>query len=473
MSLYPNNPIILVDDEQEALTSMEMTLESVQFSNIVQCPRGDQVWSILRKKKADLIVLDIVMPGVSGEDLLEQIHGELPDVPVIMVTGLNDIETAVRCIKKGAHDYILKPIERERFIAGVRHALEIQELRREYNALTEKFLNNKLHHPEAFTGIITAEPIMHSIFRYIEAAAPTSHPVLITGETGVGKELIAHAIHDVSGRKGEFVAVNAAGLDDTMFADTLFGHVKGAFTGAGERRPGLIERAEGGTLFLDEIGDLSLVSQVKLIRLLQEREYLPLGSDMAKGTTARVVVATCKDIVDLRDSTDFRTDLFYRLRTHHIHIPALRERKGDLQLLTEYFLEHTAKELNKPVPTVPKELYTLLNTYHFPGNIRELQAMVLDTVVNHTGKMLSTSNFRKKLGLPVPNGSSQRSIENNEIAVDTTLLTFHERLPSFKEAQGLLVQEALTRAKGNKTLAANLLGITRQALSQRMSRKNV
>ena len=217
---------------------------------------------------------------------------------------------------------------------------------------------------------------MYSIFQYVETIARTALPVMITGETGVGKEMIASAIHKLSGREGAFVPVNIAGLDDHLFSDTLFGHRRGAFTSADSSRKGLIEQASNGTLFLDEIGDLHVESQVKLLRLLQEGKYYPLGADVPKSSNARTVVATNREIQFLRDSESFRNDLYFRLQSHHIHLPPLRERTGDIPLLVAHFLESAAERLDQEIPTPAPELLTLLETYQFPGNVRELQGMV-------------------------------------------------------------------------------------------------
>ena len=250
-----------------------------------------------------------------------------------------------------------------------------------------------LDHPEAFSEIKTTCETMHGLFQYAEAIADSPMPILITGETGTGKELLVNAVHSLGAHKGELVKVNIAGLDDHMFTDTLFGHGKGAFTGAHNTRPGLIERASGGTLFLDEIGDLSPSSQVKLLRLLQDREYYPIGADLPQFTDARIIAATSLTAQDLFRSDTFRKDLYYRLQTHHLHLPPLRERIEDIRVLLPHFLEKASRELGKKMPTPPKELYTLLCTYHFPGNIRELQSMVYDAVGKHVSGKLSMSGF--------------------------------------------------------------------------------
>ena len=318
--------------------------------------------------------------------------------------------------------------------------------------------------PAGFEDIVTNNREMFSIFQYITSISKTAEPVLITGETGVGKELIAAAIHRASGLKGRLVPVNTAGLDDVMFSDTLFGHRRGAFTGADKSRPGLIERAENGTLFLDEVGDLSLASQVKLLRLLQEGEYMPLGQDETKLAKVRVITVTNQDIWHLQKIGKFRKDLNFRLRTHHIHIPPLRERPDDLPLLTNHFLEKAATALSKKTPTAPRELIPLLQTYSFPGNIRELQAMLFDAVSRHTAKVLSLNSLKRH----ILEGHKDMSLSDQPDSEETTYLRFPSELPTIKETTRLLVAEAMKRAGGNQSLAARMLGVTQQALSKRL-----
>ena len=286
--------------------------------------------------------------------------------------------------------------------------------------------------------------------------------MLITGETGTGKELVARAIHDASGCSGVFMPVNIAGFDDVMFSDTLFGHRKGSFTGAEQDRPGLVEMAAGGTLFLDEIGDLSVQSQVKLLRLLDEEEYFPLGWDVPRKSHARIVVATNRQLEAEVGAGRFRKDLFYRLKTHWIHLPPLRERKGDLPLLIDHFLRQAAEELQKPRPSVPDEILPLLGTYDFPGNVRELRSLLFDALSRHRGGILSLGPIRRAIGpaQPLP----QAGPSGLEIA-------YPERLPTLKQSARLLVAEAMKRAGGNQSVAARLLGISQQALSKRLSRK--
>lgn len=322
---------------------------------------------------------------------------------------------------------------------------------------------------EAFVKIITKNQKMLSFFQYIESIAESSRPVLITGETGVGKELIAESIHMLSKRKGRLVRVNVAGVGDSVFSDTLFGHIKGAFTGADHIRPGLIEEAAGGTIFLDEIGDLSSESQIKLLRLIQEGEYFPLGHDKVKQTDTRIVASTNADLWALQRVGKFRKDLNFRIRTHHIPVPPLRERKDDIPLLIEYFLSKSAYALKKKKPTYPKELFSLLRTYSFPGNVRELEAMIHDAVSTHISGMLVLNTFETHI--QQQHHDNPKSFSETEPDQNVIIL-FGKELPTLKNANQLLLKEALKRSNGNKTLAAKLLGITRQALSKRLNKED-
>jgi DNA-binding NtrC family response regulator len=363
---------------------------------------------------------------------------------------------------------MVKPVERSRLVGGVKRAMELRELQRENRLLKAHVLSDRLEHPEAFSRLVTCSLSMRSIFQYVEAVASSPRPLLITGETGVGKELVARAVHTLSGRKSAFVPVNVAGLDDNVFADTLFGHKKGAFTGADQPRAGLLEQASGGTLFLDEIGDLTPASQVKLLRLLQDGEFFPLGSDLAKRSDARVIVATNQDLEALQRSGRFRKDLYYRLCDHHIHIPPLRKRMEDLPLLVDHFMEKAATTMGKSRPTPPEELLTLLATHPFPGNVRELESMVFDAVSSHRSGKLSLDIFKSHIFQKPP---SPREDHRDQTAIEGACVLFSERLPTLKEIERLLVDEAMRRAKGNQSIAALSLGITRQALNKRVRKE--
>ncbi len=462
----PHFPILMVDDEPQTLEGFELILNSNGFNHIRTCPDSRDVMDFLSRQEPSVILLDLSMPHLSGRDLLSRIAARHPHIPVIIVTGRNEVETAVDCMSQGAFDYMVKPVEPSRMVSAVRRAVELQEERLEYRNFRKKVLEDDLEHPEVFAGIITANKQMRSIFQYCETIAGTGKPVLITGESGVGKELIARAVHLLSRLKGAFVPVNVAGLDDLLFSDTLFGHLKGAFTTAEDKRSGLIQKARAGTLFLDEIGDLSLVSQLKLLRILQEKEYYPMGSDIPIETDARIITATNRDLIGLMDNRLFRADLYYRIQTHHIHIPPLRERVSDIPLLLDYFLETTAEALGKPKPTPPSELAGLLSGYAFPGNVRELESMVFDAVSNHRRKMLSLDRFKQHIQ------NHQGPAATDEIRSPDRMNPFSmvDPLPTLREAPHLLLSEAVKRSRGNKITAAMMLGITRSGLNKALKR---
>jgi len=461
MSKYPTNPVLLVDDEETWLRSFSLALKSHGIDNIICCQDSSEVPSILASTEVEVMAVDLAMPGMSGEELIVEVGRTHPDVPVLVITGMGQVETAVQCIKRGAFDFFVKTNDKSSLVSGIRHAIEIRELRRENSGLRTRFLQDTLERPEAFAPIVTCSKAMRSIFQYIEAIARSTQPVLITGESGVGKELVAKVIHSLSGRQGEFIPVNVAGLDDNIFADTLFGHKKGAFTGADRARPGLVENAKAGTLFLDEIGDLPHASQVKLLRLVQEREYLPIGSDVTRKTDARIIAATNVDPAALGESERFRADLYYRLRAHHVHLPPLRERREDIPLLVDHFLRQACQQRRKPV--APPELFPLLMGYPFPGNIRELQFLILDAVSCTTGETLDIGRIREHVAAHHGDAPAAGSGEGAGVQ-------FGPELPTLKRVCAELVMEAMRRTGGNQAMAAGMLGVSRQALNKRLNK---
>lgn len=462
-----NLPILLVDDEQEILRSFTRILNIEGIENVFTIDDSRQVMPFLKEQNIGVIILDLKMPYISGDELLLEINHDFPSIPVIIMTAVNEVESAVRCMKSGAFDYLVKPVDESIFLSSLMKAMEFYSLRKEATSLKQYLLDDRIENESAFSSIITNSKKMRSIFKYAEVIAVSNQPVLITGETGVGKELIARAIHALSRRKGEFVAVNIAGLDDTVFSDTLFGHKRGSFTGADQPRDGLITRAGGGTLFLDEIGDMSEASQAKLLRLLQENEYYPLGSDVPKHTDARVVVATNQVLQNLISSGKFRKDLYYRLRGHQIHIPPLRERIEDIPLLVSSFLEEAANSLKKKKPTPPPELITYLSTSDFPGNVRELKAVIFDAVARHKSGVLSMDSFKEFIHKERLTEGKIPPSQTNEL---NSFVSGFQRFPTLKEAENYLISEALRRSNNNQGVAASLLGITRQALNKRLNR---
>jgi len=461
-------PILLVDDEVHILHSFSVMLKSAGIKNIVTIDDSRKVMPFLSENRAALVVLDLSMPYISGIEILTKITHDFPEIPVIIVTATNELATAVECMKSGAYDYLLKPVEKNRFLSAIKKTLEIGYLKKEVSSLKHYLLSDDLKKESAFSHIVTTNKKMQAIFKYIEVISNSPFPVLITGETGVGKELVAKAIYLSGTGYNNFTAVNVAGLDDTMFSDTLFGHKKGAFTGAESFRDGLISQASGGLLFLDEIGDLNQQSQVKLLRLLQEKEYYQLGSDLPKKTDARVIVATNRDIKSLLQEEKIRKDLYFRLSAHHIHVPPLRERVDDIHFLVEHFLEKAANALNKKKPTPPPELVTLLSTYDFPGNVRELETLIYDAVSRHESGVLSLETFKNIIKMARErSGQNLPDLTPTTRGIDQLLKSF----PTLKQAEMFLIERALERAKGNQGIAASILGITRQALNKRLIRK--
>jgi DNA-binding NtrC family response regulator len=453
--------IVCLDDDVGVLKRTERLLRFEGFSDVVLCEHAQDIWPLLKERRAVALVLDLLMPDADGYEVLAAMRREHPEVPVIVATALDDLDAVVRCMKAGAFDYVPKSAESTRLIASIEHAALIGSLQDYNKSLRDTLLAGDRALPGYFSAIVTRDSRMLAIFRYIEAIATSDKAILLTGESGTGKELFAAAIHAASGRRGPLVSLNIAGLDDTMFSDTLFGHKRGAFTGADGDRPGLIERASGGTLFLDEIGDLSPQSQVKLLRLIEQRLYYPLGADLTRSSDALIVAATNRNVEAMAAGGSFRQDLFYRLGTHRIHIPPLRERPDDLALLVERFVEQAAGKFAKKKPAVPPELYDLLGAYDFPGNVRELESMIHDAVGRSDTPVLALSSFRDKI---FKQGAPARQTQKRSLNAFAAFPV----LPSLKEASEELIREALRRAGGNQGVAAALLGISRSALNRRI-----
>ncbi|HBG04053.1 MAG: two-component system response regulator [Geobacteraceae bacterium GWC2_58_44] len=447
-------PVVVVDDDWEMLILYRMLLLGHGIEHVVTFQDGGELLPFLRRSDAAAVILDLSLPTVGGLELLHSMVDQFPQLPVIIITAHAAVDQAVACMRAGACDYLIKPVKNEQVVAALDRALELSGANK-----------REMETTPGFPDIVTQDMQMLRLLKRIRSVACSGQPVMITGETGVGKELFAEAVHQSGGSAGAFVTVNVAGVDDVAFSDTLFGHRKGAFTGADQARDGLIKRAAGGTLFLDEIGDLRESSQVKLLRLIQEHEYMPLGSDTPAKTDAHIVVATNCDPKKLLELGRLREDLYYRLCCHHLHVPPLRERAGDLLLLLDHFLSQAARGMGKPKPTYPSELPRMLERYRFPGNVRELEAMVYDAVALHERGPLSLACFKEKIG-GSPSSADEAVMEQENVQV------IFKGFPSMKDAQALLISEALRMANGNQGVAANLLGMTRQALNNRLRRKD-
>ncbi len=456
-------PILVVDDDPDVLKRMERLLKFEGFPEVLSCSDPRQVADIMREREIAVMVLDLLMPAIPGQRILQEVRERHPEVPVIVATAVSDLDSAIECMRLGAFDYVPKTAESGRLSASIRHALSIRELQRDYSALKDTLLAAKPPQSPAFAKIITRNERMLSVLRYVETVSESPKPILVVGESGTGKELVAEAVHLLSGRAGPHVSLNIAGLDDTMFSDSLFGHRRGAFTGADTDRGGLIERAEGGTLFLDEIGELSPGSQIKLLRLIEDKRYYPLGADLPKATTASLVTATNRDLRAASASGAFRLDLFYRLQTHLVELPPLRERLDDLPLLLAHFAKAAAERLGRNMPIVPDEVSVLLESYEFPGNIRELESMVYDAVSRSKGNTLALDSFREKTR------AGGRGMRARIVGEDgKTRFSGWDKLPTIKDATDELLREALRRAKGNQGIAADMVGLSRTALNKRL-----
>jgi DNA-binding NtrC family response regulator len=455
----------------DALSLLKSFLCHEGFQKVITFDDSLDALEYFRREEPALVVIDLRMPKLHGRDLLEAFSELKPYVPVIVVTAESHIETAIDCMKTGAVDYLTKPISINRFIGSVKRALELRRLNEDIMMLDKAADGDSIVQAPHIPSIITQDREMLTLLRYAEVVSKSRQPVLISGETGVGKELVARAVHTLSGQKGGFVSINIAGLDDQMFSDTLFGHRRGAFTGALNDRDGLIMKAANGTIFLDEIGDLNELSQIKLLRLLQENEYYPLGSDNPLKSSARLVVATNKNLKQGMIEGKFRKDLYYRLCTHQVAIPPLRKRLDDVPLLLDHFIRQSAKTMGKGKLTYRKELVDFLVTYDFPGNIRELQSIIHDFVSRTTTSWLSTPLLKSIIVREqepakafVEQGNAASGLEFNSITFPS--------FPTLKYAESFLIDRALELSRNNQGTAARMLGITRQALNNRLRRGN-
>ncbi len=479
--------ILIVDDDDLTAELYMAEIEAAGLGRPVVCTDSREVMTVVEEKEISLVLLDLHMPHIGGIELLSQMNEHAPHVTVIVITAIDRVDTAVECMKQGAFDFMSKPVDGPRLVTAVRHALRIRELEREVSTLSTHVGANELDNPDAFAAIVTRSPEMYRMFAYVEAIATSPKSVLIIGESGSGKELVARAVHELSGRTGRFVAVNVSGLDDAMVSDTLFGHEKGAYTGAASDRRGLIDQATDGTLFLDEIGDMAINAQLKLLRLLQEEEYYPLGSDVPRKARVRIVAATNADLdAKQRDGT-FRRDLYYRLIAHTVRIPPLRDRRGDIPVLVDHFVHEAAESLDRQPPRVPESVYRGLERYRFPGNVRELQSLMYDALSTSRGDELDLSTIEARLGMTLGDGHgddgvrvaasgeesepSTRASAADREAADHPPIRIGSRFPTLEEVEDYLIDLAFRKSGGNQTHAARLLGVSQSTLSRRLQKR--
>ena len=454
-----NQRIAIIEDDLLAAQAMAGGIKAIPGTSVRTIAHPDMVAELLADWPPTVVLLDLTLPGRSGESVLAELQRDHPQALVIVATGLNDAVTAVRLLRAGAFDYLTKPLEMTVVRAAVERALRHAAVVGEQQAISNRFLRlDSTLHP-AFATFITTDAHLKDVLRYAEAIATSPRAVLITGETGTGNDLVARAIHEVSGRQGAYVVCNLGGLDDALVSDALFGHRKGAFTGAISDRAGLVESARGGTLFLDEIGDLPLPTQIKLLRLLQDGDFFPVGDDRPRQADIRVIAATSQNLDERLADDRFRRDLYYRLAAHQVHLPALRERLGDLTLLVRHLTRRAALACQRPEPEISSEFLKALAHRELPGNIRELDAIIADALARHQdGETWVAQDVN----------SGTRRIQ--AVHVDSATV-WPTPLPSMDQALDSLVEEALRRSDGNQTHAAKLLGITKQTISYRMRRR--
>jgi len=412
---------------------------------------GSAEEGLLLADRAQLVITDLRLPGMDGLDLLAQIHRQNTQAPVIVMTAFGTVENAVEAMKSGAVDFLLKPFSLNHLTAVVNKALEVRALRDENRQLREE-----LGHRYQFSNIVGRSSAMQEIFSAVTRVAPTRATVLLAGESGVGKDLIARAIHFHSPRaERPFVKINCTAIPENLMESELFGYEKGAFTGAATSKPGKFEQADTGTVFLDEIGDVPASVQVKLLRVLQEREFERLGSNKTRRIDVRVIAATNVDLRAALEQGTFRQDLYYRLNVVPINLPPLRERKEDIPFLADHFMKTQSRELRGKEARLTDAAVQKLMSYHWPGNVRELENVIERSLVLGSGELLDAAEIKLDTN-PQPRAASSGS----------PVLPEGMTLDQLEQE---IIRDALERSHGNKSQAARLLGITRNALRYRLS----
>ncbi|WP_144212412.1 sigma-54-dependent transcriptional regulator [Shewanella donghaensis] len=451
--------ILLVDDEASWLRTLSVTLNRLVPEAVIDsCVDSRQVMNRLEGTDYALVLLDLTMPFHSGEDLLELIRKDFPNTRVIIVTGVNEVDTAVRCIKHGAYNYFIKTDDVADLALTVRQALEVVGLERNYQRIKESFLSKTLTQPNAFNNILTCEPNLLDQFRYLEAIAFSPEPILLLGESGTGKTEFAKSCHQLCCPDAAFISINLAGISENAFELQLFGLLS---LEPGKSQAGALHQVGNGLLYLNEVADLPLASQAKLLDILQHKQYYPVGSDRPYPVNCRIVASTEEDLLKLSQQGKFRRELLYRLRAHKINLPPLRQRKLDFGMLINHFIALAADEMNLPVPLCPSNLAQQLNDYDFPGNLHELKGMVFDAVTRSDGIQLNISPFMEAINEhKTPSEFSQNGI------------IFPQQLPTLADMSQALINEAMNRTANNQTAAAQMLGISQSALSRRITKKD-
>lgn len=468
MELFPGRPALIVDDEENYLNSVEFELLSNEITNVECCADSRVVMSLLEKKKYSLILLDLIMPHISGEDLLPQIVEKYPETPVIVITAafpddpkIPVTRIASECMKNGAFDCLNKPIEIKDLTKTIHDALNLKGSHKEIIALKKSLFSDHLIKPESFSKFTTKSEKMHAVFQTIGLLAFTSRPLLIRGETGTGKDFVAQAIHKLSGRKGKFISFQTTGPDDNSFEIKILGQQGGT-----SFKKGQLDECCGGTLYIDDVGDLSKESQEKLLYLIRKKEFFPQGAEEPVDSDVRIITATKKNLAALTQIKSFNQQLDFLLKTHEIYIPPLRERTEDISLLLEHFVQEIVDKSGIKPPIISKDIVKTLETYDFPGNISELKKMVHEAVHKLRSGQLSSAVFREAI-------KNRTFVLTNDIKIPVQKeIVFGEELPTFTEMEILYVNEVMKRTKGDRTKAAKLAGLTIKTFINRLRKIN-
>jgi DNA-binding NtrC family response regulator len=443
--------VLIVEDEEKLRRVVELQLKTAGYE-VEQAGTAEAALKLA--DRADVIITDLRLPGLSGLEMLQQLRGQDLQTPVIVMTAFGSIETAVEAMKAGAVDFLPKPFSIDHLMTVVNKALEVRTLRAE-----NRELRAELSQRYQFDNIIGRSAPMREIFATIERVAPTRATVLLCGESGVGKDMIARAIHHHSPRDNKpFVKINCTALPENLMESELFGYEKGAFTGANISKPGKFEQADTGTVFMDEIGDVPPAIQVKLLRVLQDREFERLGSNKVRHVDVRVIAATNVDLRAALEQGEFREDLYYRLNVLPLNIPPLRERKEDIPYLARYFVRKLSKDSGSHVESISDGAIERLMEYHWPGNVRELENAIERSLVLASGDVLEAADIRIDMAPKQRVGSADGFLPEGMT------------LDSYEQS---IIREALNRANGNKSQAARLLGLTRNALRYRLSQMGI
>jgi len=438
--------ILVVDDEKNIREGLGRVLELDGY-RVFLAADGREGLKLVEREDIDLVISDLKMPVISGEELLKETRDMNANLPVIILTGHGTVENAVKAMKDGAYDFLTKPINLEHFAILVKRALSNREL-----MLQHRHMQKELEKRSQFANIIGKSAALHSIFEKVQQVAPTRASVLITGESGVGKEVIAEAIHYTSPRKDKpLIKVHCAALTETLLESELFGHEKGAFTGAVARKRGRFELAHLGSLFLDEIGEISQSVQIKLLRVLQDRKFERVGGEETIETDVRIIAATNRNLMADISTGKFREDLYYRLNVINIHIPPLKERNEDIPLLVAAFLKEFSWENDKNIEGIETKARLALYNYSWPGNVRELRNCIESAVVMSKGAILSLEDLPPHIG-QTSGGQSLRLSPGISLA----------------EGEKEIILSALNMNKGNKSKTAEILGIGRKTLHRKI-----